>query len=232
MTTADHGLVECVKKRGVNVMSRSISSLFGVILLFFASVVTPLTARGEELRGYQIDMSRLTPQQKATITASYVEQIKIIEVANLPKDMVDFFKTVPTIIDPEFSKSGTHALYRRPKDNPKGQVESDLTPIDPEKPVFLHEMLHAYDANVWDFKNPVILEAYNKAMAEHYYSPKTEKSHFLLNAREFFAVAGTIYVVGTIKQEPYDCKVIAAKQPKLVEFLETLFGPKPHCRRA
>ena len=211
-------------------MTRSIRSLAAVLLLSWAAVSTPVNALGDELRGYQIDMSRLTPQQKATLTSSYLEQIKIIEAAKLPKEMIDFFKTVPTKIDPDFGKAGTHALYRRTKDNPKGQVESDLVPIDADKPVFLHEMLHAYDANFWDFKNTFLLGAYNRAITEHLYSPKAEKSHFLENAREFFAIAGTIYLVGNIKQEPYDCKVIAAKQPKLVEFLEGLFGPKPYCR--
>jgi hypothetical protein len=211
-------------------MTRRIRSLAVVLLLSWASVSTPVNALSDEIRGYQIDMSSLTPQQKSVITSSYLEQIKIIEGANLPKDMVDFFKTVPTIINPDIPKSGTQALYRRTKENPKGQVESSLRPIDADKPVFLHEMLHAYDANFWDFKNTFLLGSYNRAITEHLYSPKAEKSHFLENAREFFAVAGTIYLVGTIKQEPYDCKVIAAKQPKLVEFLEGLFGPKPHCR--
>ena len=198
------------------------------------------SARSEGFRGFQIDMTRLTAQQKASLTPSYLEQIRIIEAANeqiriieaanLPQEMFDFFKTVPTIIDPAFAKAGTHAIYRRTKDNPKGQVESDLKPIDPAKPVLLHEMLHAFDANFWNFKNPVVLGAYNRAISERLYSPTAEKSHFLQNSREFFAIAGTIYLTGSIKQEPFDCKVIAAQQPIFVEFLERTFGPKPHCR--
>ena len=134
------------------------------------------SARSEGFRGFQIDMTRLTAQQKASLTPSYLEQIRIIEAANLPQEMFDFFKTVPTIIDPAFAKAGTHAIYRRTKDNPKGQVESDLKPIDPAKPVLLHEMLHAFDANFWNFKNPVVLGAYNRAISERLYSPTAEKS--------------------------------------------------------
>jgi hypothetical protein len=198
----------------------------GVCLL----AAVPAKAQSDEFRGFAIDMSRLSPQQKALLTPSYLEQINIIEAANLPKEMLDFFKTVPTIIDPGFSKSGTHALYRRTKDNPRGQVESDLTPIEPARPVLLHEMLHAYDANFWDFKNPVVIGAFNRAISDRLYSAKAEKSHFLANPREFFAIAGTIYLVGKIKQEPYDCKVLAAQQPKFIEFLERVFGSKPYCR--
>jgi len=211
-------------------MMKSMTKLSLVVVGACLLAAAPSRARSDELRGFVIDMSRLTPQQKAILTPSYLEQIKIIEAANLPKEMLAFFKTVPTIIDPDFAKSGTHALYRRTKDNPRGQVESDLTPIEPARPVLLHEMLHAYDANFWDFKNLVVTGAYDRAISERLYSPKTEKSHFLANAREFFAIAGTIYLVGSIKQEPYDCKVIAAQQPRFVEFLERTFGPRPHCR--
>ena len=212
-------------------MNRSINGLAGLFLCAWLSAFATAKAQSADFQGFQIDMSRLTPQQKVALPPSYREQIRIIEAANLPKEMLEFFKTVPIIIDPAFSASGTHALYRRNRDNRKGQVESDLTPIESARPVLLHEMLHAYDANFWEFKNPLVLGAYNRAISERLYSPKVEKSHFLENAREFFAIAGTIYLVGTIKQDPYDCKIIAAQQPKFVQFLEDVFGSKPHCRR-
>lgn len=196
-------------------------------LLFMA---LPASAQSVDFRGFQMDMTRLTAQQKQKLTPSYLEQIRIIEAANLPTEMLDFFKSVPIIIDPSFVRTTTSAVYRRTKDDPKGAVVVDLNPIDPARPVLLHEMLHAYDANFWNFKNHVVLGAYNRAVSERLYSEKVEKSHFLENTREFFAIAGTIYLVGAIKQEPYDCKVIAAKQPVFVQFLERTFGPKPHCR--
>jgi hypothetical protein len=208
-------------------------SIHAVRLFFLcAALVTtvPAGAQTDPFRGFIIDMSRLTPEQKQSLTPSYQQQIKIIEDANLPKEMLEFFKTVPTIIDPALSKGGKSAVYRRSKKDPKGHVVVDTTPIDPAKPVLLHEMLHAYDSSFWDFNHPVVLAQYKKAIDHRLYSAKAEKSHFLENPREYFAIAGTIYLVGTIKQEPYDCKIIAAKQTELVEFLERTFGPKPHCR--
>ena len=208
-----------------NMKTSSLAALF--TLLFMA---LPASAQSVDFRGFQMDMTHLTPQQKQKLTPSYLEQIRIIEAANLPTEMLEFFKTVPIIVDPTFVRTTTSAIYRRTKDDPKGEVVVDLTPIDPAKPVLLHEMLHAYDANFWNFKNQVVVGAYNRAKSERLYSEKVEKSHFLENAREFFAIAGTIYLVGTIKQEPYDCKVIAAQQLIFVQFLERTFGPKPHCR--
>jgi hypothetical protein len=208
-----------------NMKTSSLAALFTLLLM-----ALPASAQSVDFRGFQMDMTRLTPQQKQKLTPSYLEQIRIIEAANLPTEMLEFFKTVPIIVDPTFVRTTTSAIYRRTKDDPKGEVVVDLTPIDPAKPVLLHEMLHAYDANFWNFKNQVVVGAYNRAKSERLYSEKVEKSHFLENAREFFAIAGTIYLVGTIKQEPYDCKVIAAQQPIFVQFLERTFGPKPHCR--
>ena len=211
-------------------MNKRMTGLAGLFLCTWLFAFATAEAQSGDFQGFLIDMSRLTPQQKVTLTPSYREQIRIIEAASLPKEMLEFFKTGLIIIEPAFSASGTHALYRRNRDNLKGQVESDLTPIEPARPVLLHEMLHAYDANFWDFKNPLVLGAYNRAINERLYSPRVEKSHFLENAREFFAIAGTIYLVGTIKQDPFDCKIIAAQQPKFVQFLEGVFGSKAHCR--
>lgn len=204
---------------------RLLSAIFSMLFMSL-----PANAQSDEFSGFKMDMSRLTQQQKLKLMPSHLEQIRIIEAANLPKEMLDFFKSVPIIVDPTFVRTTSSAIYRRTKDDPKGEVIVDLTPFDPAKPVLLHEMLHAYDSYFWNFKNQVVLGAYNRAMSEKLYSPKVEKSHFLENAREFFAIAGTIYLVGTIKQEPYDCKVIAAQQPIFVQFLERTFGPKPHCR--
>ena len=75
-----------------------------------------------------------------------------------------------------------------------------------------------------------MLGAYSRSLSERLYSPRVEKSHFLENAREFFEIVDTIYLVGTIKLDPFDCEIIAAPQPKFVQFLEGVFGSKPHYR--
>jgi len=48
-------------------------------------------------------------------------------------------------------------------------------------------------------------------------------------AREYFAISGTIYLVGRIQQEPFTCDILAQKQRKYLEFLEQLFGKHAHC---
>jgi hypothetical protein len=184
-----------------------------------------------EFRGFLVDMSRLSPAQRQALTPSYIEQIKVIESVGLPAELLSFMKTIPIFADPEFSRPGTHALYRR-KDitpKPKGQVVTDLTPMESKRPILLHEMLHAYDANKWDFDHATVIAAYERALSEKLYPPSAVKSHFLSNPREYFAISATIYLVGQIQQEPFNCAVLAKKQPRYVEFLEQLFGKHSHC---
>jgi len=192
----------------------------------FAQPVAP-----PEFRGFLVDMSRLSPEQRKTLTSSYIEQIKVIEAVGLPAEILAFMKTIPIFVDPEYSRTDTHALYRR-KDitpKPKGQVVTDLTPMEPNRPILLHEMLHAYDANQWDFNNTIVLAAYERALREKLYPPSSVKAHFLSNPREYFAISATIYLFGQIQQEPFNCAVLAKKQPRYVEYLGQLFGKHTHC---
>ena len=189
------------------------------------------SSASHEFRGFLIDMSNLTVAQRRALTPSYLEQIEVIESAGLPVEILSFMKTIPILADPDFSAVGTHALYRRAKasTNSKGQVVTDLTPMEAKRPILLHEMLHAYDANQWNYSNPTVMAAYERATHEKLYSANALKSHFLANAREYFAISGTIYLVGRIQQEPFTCDILAQKQRKYLEFLEQLFGKHAHC---
>ena len=106
---------------------------------------------------------------------------------------------------------------------------TDLNPRESKRPILLHEMLHAYDANQWDFNHATVIAAYERALSEKLYPPSAVKAHFLSNPREYFAISATIYLVGQIQQEPFNCAVLAKKQPRYVEFLEQLFGKHSHC---
>jgi len=202
--------------------------VFGLI---FSSASFAQAVAQPEFRGFLVDMSRLSSEQRKALTPSYIEQIKVIESVSLPAEILAFMKTIPIFADPEFSASGTHALYRRknvtPK--PKGQVVTDLTPMESKRPILLHEMLHAYDANKWDFSNATLLAAYDRALNEKLYPPSAVKSHFLSNPREYFAISATIYLFGQIQQEPFNCALMAKKQPRYVEYLEQLLGKHSHC---
>ena len=200
-------------------------------LIFVSNASFAQVVAQPEFRGFLVDMSRLSPEQRKALTPSYIEQIEVIEAVGLPPEILAFMKTIPIFADPDYSRTGTHASYRR-KDitpKPKGQVVTDLTPMESKRPILLHEMLHAYDANKWDFNNATVQAAYDRALSEKLYPPSAVKSHFLSNAREYFAISATIYLFGQIQQEPFNCAVLAKKQPRYVEYLGQLFGKHSHC---
>jgi hypothetical protein len=95
----------------------------------------------------------------------------------------------------------------------------------PNRPILLHELLHAYhqkrlpEGN----RNPKVLEAFRDAPARY---PTGNAEHFLENPNEFFACTASAYLFGTIQQAPYERKAIQERQPKYYEYLGTLFGPR------
>jgi hypothetical protein len=171
----------------------------------------------------------LSAAQRQALTPYYVEQIELIESVVLPKEMLAFMKTIPIVADPDYPTGATGGQYRRKSPKGVGQVVTGLSPIPAKKPVLLHEMLHAYDANKWGNNNEIVRTAYESALSEKLYPPSTVKSHFLLNRQEFFAISGTIYLFGKIQQEPFNCEILAKKQVEYIQFLGRVFGKHSHC---
>ncbi len=180
------------------------------------------------MQGFSVDVSRLNPQQQAFITPVLSAQFELIRRADLPPMLLAFMKTIPLMVDPSLPVGGTPALFSNGNLSGRGVVKTSLVPIPSDKPVILHEMLHAYDWNYWRFDKPEIQSAYAQAVNQNLY-PQWSGSHFLQNAREFFAVTGTVYLVGRIKQPPFDCRALAGLQPDYLKFMENLFGPHPYC---
>ena len=185
---------------------------------------------GDPFSGFQIDISAVSADQRANVTTQYVQQIKVIQDANLPASMYAFMQTVPVVVDPNLPLSDTPALFASPAGAGAGigVVKGYTGPMPLDKPILLHEMLHAYDWNYWKFAKPEVLQAYRQAINQTIY-PNAQNSHFLENAREYFAIAGTVYLVGTIQQAPFNCTQMALRQSEFVAFLETTFGKHPYC---
>ena len=181
--------------------------------------------------GFAVDISRLNLQQQAFITPVLSDQLDIILNADLPPNMLAFMKTVPVVVDPGLPGVGNPALFSNAHARPQGVVKVSLSPIPAEKPVLLHEMLHAYDWSYWLFNNKDIESAYVQAKNSSLYS-QWQNSHFMQNAKEFFAITGTVYLVGRIKQPPFDCRDLSVLQPEYVKFLAVLFGHHPYCDSA
>jgi hypothetical protein len=93
-----------------------------------------------------------------------------------------------------------------------------------ERPVLLHELLHAYHANMLPdgFNNSVVL-SYYKAGKSIYPSD----AYLMTNEREFFAVTASVFLYGKEAVEPFTRAKIREKQPEYYNFLVWIFGFDP-----
>lgn len=94
-------------------------------------------------------------------------------------------------------------------------------------PVMLHELLHAYHAQLLPngFRNEGVLRHYNFAKSKQLYPADT---YALTNEREFFAVTASVFLFGKDSEhEPFTRENLKQKQPEYFKYLVGLFGVDP-----
>lgn len=195
---------------------RSPIILFGLILCSEVSVY----AQSNELnyRGFKADFSQIKDSpQKDTVIKAIKRQIEIVGQVKLSEENLSFFKSIPIVMIP--ASSGTPGVYG----GIKKTVFLKAQDLAPNRPILLHELLHAYHhLKITDgFQNAQIRAFYEQAKKKY---PNLENEYFLSNAREFFAVTASIYLFGEIPRPPSKRSVIRKAQPEYYQYLETLFG--------
>jgi len=192
-----------------------------VSMLFLAS---PLAVADVEYHGFTIDDHLLDSEQKIQFagppTASLIEQLNIVEATHLPPDVLDFFKKTKMLVDPGIR--GNPGIFSIRDGEGAVRIQPIVFPAN--KPILLHELLHAYHFYVLTLRHPVIVNAYQSASLDGRYPAAFQKAHFLQNEKEYFAVTSTIYLFGTIQQPPFNCSVLANTDPAYLAFLEKTFG--------
>ena len=196
------------------------------LLLCFAIVVPAHSqALPDDMDGFRVNLTGLTDEQRQALMPSLRRQLQIITSVHLPAAMLAFFRSVPIVVQRSYNEK-SRAMYRDSGFGGLGEVDTGLLPLDDDKPVLLHEMMHAYDAKYWHHNNPDVNAAYQAALTQSLYAPK---SHFMQNQGEFFAISATVYLYGPVAQPPHNCEVLALRQPQYVEFMERLFGHHEFC---
>lgn len=170
--------------------------------------------------GFRVDDHLIEAQQRATFQPYLIKQLEIVESVGLPSDMLAFFRGTPIVIDPALRD------MRGRYDKFDGQWAVRVRPVamSEQTPIVLHEFLHAYHLRVLTMQNPDIANAYRRAKQSGIYPSEFQSAHFLDDQKEFFAVIGTIYLVQTIKQPPYDCSIPARTDPEFLAFLAKILG--------
>jgi len=103
---------------------------------------------------------------------------------------------------------------------------SALQPSSPEKerPVLLHEFLHAYHAKMLPegFSNAVIVSQYKVGKGIY-----PSEAYLAANEKEFFAVTASVFLYGKETIEPFTRAKIREKQPEYYNYLVWMFGFDP-----
>lgn len=169
-------------------------------------------------RGFTVDTTEAqsAPNLK-DVEKSLKHQIDIAADCGATPKIIDFFKSQTIFVKPGQGDGGG-----RFSSKVKG-VAVDVAVQAPEKPVVLHEMLHAYHWWVLPdgFKNAEVEQFYERARDGGFYPPD---SYVLKNVQEFFAVTGSLYLWGNVDRPPHDRKTLHDKQPVYYQWLGDQFG--------
>jgi hypothetical protein len=169
-------------------------------------------------RGFTVDISAATGVADVrALAASLKHQIDIVAGSGVSPAIMSFFKSQQIVVKPGQGDGGGHFAANSPG------VSVDATVQAPEKPVTLHELLHAYHFRVLPgaLQNPDLLRFYNNAKEGELYPPD---SYVLKNVQEFFAVTASLYLWGNVDRPPHDRATLHEKQPVYYKWLGQLFG--------
>lgn len=169
-------------------------------------------------RGVTVDTTSAQGQPNLKeVVASLKHQIDIVAGCGAKTEIMTFFKSQPVTVKPGQGDGGGHFSSK------VEGVTVDATVVPQEKPVLLHELLHAYHFRILPgaLQNPDLLRFYGIARQNELYPPG---AYVLKNVQEFFAVTGSLYLWGNVDRPPFDRATLHDKQPVYYQWLGDLFG--------
>jgi hypothetical protein len=172
-------------------------------------------------RGFAVDATEVrgVPRYNAIMT-SIVHQIDIVADCGAKPEILQFFRSQTVFVKhapPGGGSGGGHFNSNSP-----GITLSD-TVAEPQKPILLHELLHAYHFRVMPgaFRNSEVLTYFNRA---HNIGAYQADAYVLKNAQEFFAVTASLYLWGNVDRPPATRANLKAAQPVYYAWLGRQFG--------
>jgi hypothetical protein len=226
----------------------------------------------ETYSGYYLDLSQIAARQDFAVMADALRhQLDIVESVRLSPRVLNFFHTVPIVVDDvaclntkkadekadDKAPTLAHACYgpvslpertsREPtilnsgkwtnpdpvdlaEDTKRGVVfvrpfMLDGSSKDAQRPVILHEMFHAYHAEIMPqgVKNPAIKFYYDQAKSKQLYPAD---AYLMTNEKEFFAVTASVFLSGKADGGVTQSD-IKQKQPDYFKYLVWLLEIDP-----
>jgi len=174
-----------------------------------------------EYHGWHIDLTKARgkePDQK--MIAAVKRQLDIVEQVNLQPQALQFMRTIKLWANPDLDEKVGPGHYGHATG-----VDFRANLLDPQKPIILHELLHAYHDRMLPggFNNPDVDAYYDRARGQW-----PNQAYMMSNKREFFAVTASVYLFGYIDRQPHSRENIRNKQPRYYQWLADQFdGGRP-----
>ena len=212
--------------------ARQAAALLGVVASLFVSLpamstsawaqasAAPSIPRDGKLayRGFTVDATEIKDAPKyQEIMTSLVHQIDIVADCGAKPEQLQFFRSQTVFVKHAPPGGMGHFNSRSP-----GVTVADIV-AQPQKPILLHELLHAYHFRVMPdrYRNAEILTFFQRAQSIGAY-PKD--AYLLKNVQEFFAVTASLYLWGNVDRPPHTRDRLKAAQPVYYAWLGQLFG--------
>lgn len=193
------------------------------ILALCAAIVITIMATGAaaadplvfSYHGWQVDLTKAKgAEPDKEMVAAVKRQLDIVEHVDLKSDVLTLMRTIPIWANPAAAKAGPGHY------SSKTGIDLRVKALAPDKPIILHELLHAYHDRMIPegFDNPDI-----KKFFEIGRQVWPADSYMMSNGHEFFAVTASVYLFGDIDRPPYSRSQLRENQPRYYQWLATLF---------
>ncbi len=169
-----------------------------------------------DYRGWHVDLSEARgtmPDEKMIVAIK--RQIDMVEQVRLKPQVIAFMRTIKIWANPKQTMTGPGHYARATG------IDLRMPLLDPNKPILLHELLHAYHHQQLPdgFDNADIEKFYERAKGAGW----PEESYMMSNKREFFATTASVYLFGDIPRPPESRKEVRTRQPQYYQWLANLF---------
>ncbi|MBB2698230.1 hypothetical protein EFD56_11745 [Rhizobium phaseoli] len=170
--------------------------------------------------GWQVDLTNARgAESDKEMVAAVKRQLDIVEHVDLNPDILAFMRTIRIWANPAAAGFGPGHYSH------KTGIDLRVKSLDPDKPIILHELLHAYNDRMLPggFDNPDIREFFDNGRELW-----PTDSYMMSNSHEFFAVTASVYLFGDIERPPHSRNELRKNQPRYYQWLATLFdGGRP-----